>query len=96
MARWLRTRGAGQILLNSVERDGSLLGYDLDVLRSVAAAVACPVIVAGGCGSARHMCEAFQAGASGAATSVIHHLTDTSMRGFKQWLGTNCPVPVRA
>ena len=96
MAAWLRSRGCGQILLNSVERDGSLLGYDLESLRSVSAAVDCPVIVAGGCGSWKHMDEGFRNGASGCATSVIHHLTDSSMKACKAWLRDNSAVPVRA
>ena len=94
LAGWLQKRGAGQILLNSVERDGSLLGYDLETLRQVAAAVDCPVIVAGGCGTWRHMDEGFRAGAAGCATSVIHHLTDSSMRACKAWLKANSAVPV--
>ena len=95
-ARWLTDRGAGEILLNSVERDGSLLGYDLETLRAVAAAHSMPMIVAGGCGSWKHMDEGFRNGASGCATSVIHHLTDSSMKACKAWLRDNSPIPVRA
>jgi imidazole glycerol-phosphate synthase subunit HisF len=78
--------GAGEIFLQSVERDGSLSGYDLETLKSVVAAVKIPVVVGTSCGSAQHMREAFEAGASGAATANIFHFTETSMRGFKQQL----------
>jgi cyclase len=86
---WARTAvdfGAGEIFLTSIERDGSLRGYDLDLLRKVVAAVDVPVVIAGGCGGYHHMAEAFDAGADGAATSNIFHLTDTSLKNFKQQL----------
>jgi cyclase len=78
--------GAGEIFLTSIDLDGSLRGYDLELLRKVAAAVSVPVTIAGGCGGPHHMAEAFDAGASGAATSNIFHLTDTSLRSFKDQL----------
>lgn len=87
---------AGEILLNSIDRDGSLLGYDMAALAAVAGAVDVPVMVAGGCGTWRHMGEAFEAGASAACTSVIHHLTETSLAACKAWLVANCKQPVRA
>jgi cyclase len=79
-------QGAGELFLTSVDRDGSLRGYDLDLLRKVVAAVDVPVVIAGGCGGPHHMAEAFEAGADGAATSNIFHLTDTSLRSFKDQL----------
>ena len=78
--------GAGEILLTDIDRDGSLLGYDLPTLRACRAATTASIIVSGGCGNVFHVQEAFQAGADGACTSVIHHLSDTSMRGWKQHL----------
>jgi cyclase len=86
---WAQTcqkEGVGEVLLTSVDRDGSLRGYDLDLLRDVVAAVDVPVVIAGGCGGPHHMAEAFEAGADGAATSNIFHLTDTSLRSFKDQL----------
>lgn len=88
-------RGAGEILLTSVDRDGSLAGYDLPCLQSVADAVSVPVVVAGGCGNWQHMREAFEAGAAGAATSNIFHLNETAMRACKQWLAANYDGPIR-
>jgi cyclase len=86
VARLAALQGAGEIFLTSIERDGSLRGYDLELLRKVVAAVDVPVVIAGGCGNWGHIQEAFAAGADGAATSNIHHLTDTSLRSAKEWL----------
>ena len=76
--------GAGEILLTSIERDGSLSGYDLDTVKWVSDAVNIPVIANGGCGNGKHMAEAFKAGASGAATANIFHITDTGLASFKR------------
>ena len=56
-ARQVEDRGAGEILLNSIERDGMMNGYDLDLIDSVSDAVDIPVIACGGCGSYEHMHE---------------------------------------
>lgn len=78
--------GAGEIFLQSVERDGSLEGYDIPLLKSVAAAVDCPVVIGGGCGNWGHMKEAFDAGADGCMTSNIFHLAEGWMAGAKKHL----------
>lgn len=77
---------AGEILLNSIDRDGSLMGYDLVTLGRVAGAVDVPLVVAGGCGTWQHMADAFAAGADAACTSVIHHFPETSLAACKRWL----------
>ena len=87
--------GAGEVLLTSVERDGSLSGYDLSMLRRPIESNSVPVIIAGGCGSWQHMREAFEAGAAGAVTSNIFHQSETAMRSCKQWLSQNYSGPVR-
>jgi cyclase len=79
--------GAGEIFLQSKERDGSLSGYDLETLKSVVSSVKIPVIVGTSCGNAGHMKAAFDAGASGCATGCIHHFTENAIRGFKRQLG---------
>jgi cyclase len=86
----------GEILLNSVDRDGSLQGYDLGMLMAVSGLCDVPIMVAGGCGTWRHMADAFDAGADAACTSVIHHFTETSLAACKRWLAQNCKQPVRA
>ncbi|MCY7411242.1 MAG: AglZ/HisF2 family acetamidino modification protein [Chitinophagales bacterium] len=61
------TAGAGEILLQSVDRDGSMNGYDLEFLREVSSAVSIPVIACGGAGTLEHFAEALRAGASAVA-----------------------------
>jgi cyclase len=87
--RWAQEaecRGAGEIYLQSVALDGSLAGFPLSELREVAQAVGIPVVVGTGCGGWRDMRLAFEAGASGAVTSVVHHWSETAMMGFKRHL----------
>lgn len=66
-------RGAGEILLTSIDADGTRAGYDLALTREVASAVACPVIASGGAGCGRHLAEAFEAGAEAALVASIVH-----------------------
>jgi cyclase len=66
--------GAGEIILNCMDRDGVQDGYDLPQLSALVGAVNAPVVISGGAGTIAHFVEAFQAGASGAlAASVFHH-----------------------
>lgn len=97
-ARWAskaQSAGAGEIFVQSIDRDGSLGGYDLELLAEVVQNVNIPVVIGGGCGTWRHMLQAFSLGADGAATSNIFHLTETALTGFKAALG-QAGVPVRA
>ncbi len=61
------TRGAGEILLTSIDADGTRAGYDLALTRAVADAVEVPVIASGGAGEARHLAEAYEVGRGGGA-----------------------------
>ena len=72
-AREATGRGAGEILLTSIDADGTRAGYDLGLTRSVAEAVTVPVIASGGAGETRHLSEAFEAGASAALIASIVH-----------------------
>jgi cyclase len=67
-------RGAGEILLTSMDRDGTKDGFDLPLTRAVANAVRVPVVASGGCGTVAHMVEALTAGGASAAlaASVFH------------------------
>lgn len=76
-------RGAGEILLTSIDRDGKRTGYDLELTRRVAEAVAIPVIASGGGGSAAHFHDAFAAGADGALAAGIFHDGTLSIREVK-------------
>lgn len=66
-------RGAGELLVTSIDTDGVRTGYDLELTRSIAASVNVPVIASGGAGEARHLSEAFAAGAAGAIVASIVH-----------------------
>lgn len=63
--------GAGEVLLNAVDRDGMMAGYDIDLIRSLAEAVSVPVIALGGAGSLAHMRDAVRAGASAVAAGSL-------------------------
>jgi cyclase len=66
-------RGAGEILLTSIDADGTRQGYDLELTGAVAGAVSVPVIASGGAGDAGHMAEAFEVGAEAALVASIVH-----------------------
>jgi cyclase len=66
-------RGAGEILLTSIDADGTRAGYDLELTGAVADAVEVPVIASGGAGETRHLAEAFEAGAEAALIASIVH-----------------------
>ena len=85
-ARNFETLGAGEILLQAMDRDGTLQGYDLDLIREVSAAVGIPVIASGGCGSYEHMLEAFHAGADACAAGAMFAFTDNTPRGAAHFL----------
>ena len=70
-AKEMESRGAGEILLNSVDRDGTMSGYDLELIRLVASAVNIPVVACGGAGSLENAAEAIQAGASAVAAGSL-------------------------
>ena len=65
--------GAGEILLISIDADGTRAGYDLPLTRAVADAVGVPVIASGGAGEARHLAQAYEAGAEAALIASIVH-----------------------
>ncbi len=71
-------RGAGEILLTSIDADGTRDGYDLELLREVCGRVEVPVIASGGAGRRSHLADALRAGASAVlAASIFHHGTHT-------------------
>jgi imidazole glycerol-phosphate synthase subunit HisF len=72
-AREAVARGAGELLVTSIDADGTREGYDLDLTAAMAEAVEVPVIASGGAGEARHLAEAFAAGAEAALIASIVH-----------------------
>jgi cyclase len=79
--------GAGEILLTSMDKDGTQAGYDLSLLKAVSTAVRLPVIASGGAGTARHMYEALtDGGAEAALAATIFHFGELSIGAVKQEL----------
>jgi imidazole glycerol-phosphate synthase subunit HisF len=94
-ARKAQDLGAGEILVTSVERDGALAGYDLELCRQVVGAVKIPVLISGGAGKWEHFVEGFaQGGASAVCTTNIYHFTEASICSAKAYL-TRAQIPVR-
>ncbi len=86
---WARdgvARGAGEILLTSMDRDGTNDGYDLALTRAVAEAVGVPVIASGGAGTLEHLADALQAGADAALAASIFHYGTFRIREAKEHL----------
>jgi cyclase len=93
-AKRLASLGAGEILLTSMDRDGSGKGFDLELLRSVCSAVRLPVVASGGVGSLQHFVEGAQAGATGLLAASVFHFGRFTIEQTKQAL-VNAHLPVR-
>src|SRR5262249_506788 len=76
-------RGAGEILLTSIDADGTRAGDDLELTRAVAAAVETPLIAPGGPGEARHLADAFAVGSEAALVASIVHERPERLRELK-------------
>jgi cyclase len=94
-AREVEDRGAGEILITSIERDGTFQGYDLALIEAVVNAVNIPVIASGGAGNYQHMVDAVkQAGASAVAAASMFHFTEQTPAGAKVAM-QSAGIPVR-
>jgi cyclase len=94
-AREAESRGAGEILLTSIDRDGTKAGFDCGMTAAVSGAVSIPVIASGGAGSRDDFLDVFTKGAADAALAAsIFHYAETSVFSLKQHL-KQCGVPVR-
>ena len=82
----LESLGAGEILLTSMDRDGTGTGYDLDLLRAASSAVTLPVIASGGAGNLTHLAEALEAGAHGVLAATIFHFQGSSLPEARAFL----------
>jgi cyclase len=71
-ARECEARGAGELLVTSIDRDGTQQGYDLELLARLRGAVALPVIASGGAGNARHIAEALAFADAALLASILH------------------------
>ena len=95
---WARAgveRGAGEILLTSMDRDGTNDGYDLELTSAVAGAVGVPVIASGGAGELEHLADALRAGADAALCASIFHYGHYRVGEAKAHLAAS-GIPVRA
>jgi cyclase len=81
--------GAGEILLQSIDRDGLMTGYDLDLIRSVSAAVDVPVIACGGCSGPEDMLNAIKAGASACAAGALFQFSDHTPKSCAEYLAAH-------
>ena len=94
-AREVEARGAGEILLTSMETDGTKTGFDLDITRKVVDAVQIPVIMSGGCGSLAHFYEGFVKGGGDAAlAATLFHYGELTVPQVKEYLKSR-GIPVR-
>ncbi len=89
-AREAEKRGAGDILLTSMDRDGTYDGFDIELTKSVSERVKIPVIASGGCGKPEHILEVFQkTKAQAALAASIFHYGEYNIRDVKEYLKEN-------
>ncbi len=93
-AREAAARGAGEVLLTSMDRDGTSDGYDLPLTAAVSAAVGVPVIASGGAGELSHLADALDAGADAALCASIFHYDRHTIGEAKEYLAA-AGIPVR-
>lgn len=86
--------GAGEILLTSMDRDGTKNGYDLDLLRWTSSNIKIPFIASGGAGTMEHIKEAYLAGANAALAASIFHYKEIEIPVLKKYLN-DCNISVR-
>jgi len=87
-------RGAGEILLTSMDADGTKAGFDLSITEQISRAVNVPVIASGGAGTMEHIKEAFEHGADAALAASIFHYKEIDIMDLKRYLSSN-GIPVR-
>ncbi len=93
-ARQAEARGAGEILLTSMDRDGTKQGFDLDLLRAVRAAVRLPIVASGGVGTAAHFVDGARVGATGLLAASVFHYGEMRIAEAKAALAA-AGLPVR-
>ena len=94
-AREAEERGAGEILLTSIDRDGTKAGFDCELTAAVSTAVNIPVIASGGAGTFDHFAEVFSIGCADAALAAsIFHFNERRVAALKEYLGGR-GIPVR-
>jgi imidazole glycerol-phosphate synthase subunit HisF len=85
--------GAGELLLTSMDKDGTKSGYDLDLIKQITSQVAVPVIASGGVGNLQHLADGLKAGATAALAASIFHFKEYSIKQAKEFLAKeNLPI----
>ena len=83
-------RGAGEIMINNIDNDGSLMGYDLDLIKLVSKKINCPILALGGAGNWQHILDLLsETDISAACTQNIFHFTEESILSAKKFLKDN-------
>ncbi|MCK9491539.1 MAG: imidazole glycerol phosphate synthase subunit HisF [Sulfurimonas sp.] len=93
-AKEVVNRGSGEILLTSMDADGTKAGFELNITRMISEAVNVPVIASGGAGTMEHIKDAFEAGADAALAASIFHYKEIDIMDLKRYLSQN-NIPVR-
>ena len=86
LAGGIEKLGAGEIILQAKKRDGTMLGYDLKMIRAVASEVSIPVVASGGCSGYEDMLQAILAGADAVAAGALYQFTGATPKGAAQYL----------
>jgi len=94
-AREMEQCGAGEIILQSIDRDGTYKGYDLETLSRVCDAVNIPVVALGGARTPKHFIDGIEAGASGAAAANIFHILENADRQIRRQMN-RAGIPLRS
>ena len=90
----METCGAGELLVTSMDRDGTQAGYDIDLMSKISAKVNIPVIASGGVGNLDHLVDGIKSGASAVLAASIFHYGTYSVNEAKQYLASK-DIPVR-
>ncbi len=86
--------GAGELLVTSMDKDGTLSGYDIELMKIITSNVNIPVIASGGVGTLDHLAEGIKSGASAVLAASIFHYGTYSVKEAKQYLASK-NIPVR-
>jgi cyclase len=85
-AKKVTALGAGEILLTSMDKDGTKSGYDLELIKKITSQISIPVIASGGVGNLEHLAEGLKAGASAVLAASIFHFKEYSIKQAKEFL----------
>ena len=85
-AKKVTALGAGEILLTSMDKDGTKSGYDLELIKKITSQISIPVIASGGVGNLEHLAEGLKSGASAVLAASIFHFKEYSIKQAKEFL----------